>query len=325
MKTKENPDNQTYKIGAVSRLTAIPAETLRIWERRYNVVEPSRTAAGGRLYNKHDIARLTLIKRLVDGGDSISSVAGLALDELQARAATSSQAQSSVGMLSEGRDCRLVVIGDALALQMKSAATQLQFLTIAGCFANDRDLVSEVRSLEADVLLLEMQTLHADSGKQVTDWLQASGARHIILVYRFGNTQALAHLPASKCTILRAPVDAITIQRHCQSLMARSVSDREEELSISAITSAMAAPRRYDDETLARLAMHSTAIKCECPRHLSELISGLAAFEQYSTECESQSPEDAALHAYLYATASRAREMIENALARVIETEKIEL
>ena len=55
--------------------------------------------------------------------------------------------------------------------------------------------------------------------------------------------------------------------------------------------------RRYDDGTLSQLAMLSSAVKCECPRHLAELITSLSGFERYSAECESRSPRDAELHA----------------------------
>jgi hypothetical protein len=87
----------------------------------------------------------------------------------------------------------------------------------------------------------------------------------------------------------------------------------------------LAPPRRFDDKSLARLATISSAVKCECPRHLAELLTSLSAFEKYSIECESRSDKDAALHAYLNASASRARHAIETALTRVIEAENIEL
>ena len=70
-----------------------------------------------------------------------------------------------------------------------------------------------------------------------------------------------------------------------------------------------------------RIAAISPTVKCECPHHLAELITSLSAFEQYSFECESASPRDAALHAYLNNTASHARHMIEDALELVIEAE----
>ena len=86
-----------------------------------------------------------------------------------------------------------------------------------------------------------------------------------------------------------------------------------------------APPRRYDDEMLSQLAALSSTVKCECPKHLAELIASLSGFERYSAECESRSPRDAALHAYLHATASQARYIIEDALDHVIEVEDIKL
>jgi hypothetical protein len=83
--------------------------------------------------------------------------------------------------------------------------------------------------------------------------------------------------------------------------------------------------RRYDEEVLATLASLSSAVKCECPRHLAELITSLAAFERYSMECESRSSRDAALHAYLHTATSHARYMIEEALGHVIEMENIKI
>ena len=66
-------------------------------------------------------------------------------------------------------------------------------------------------------------------------------------------------------------------------------------------------------------------MNCECPRHLAELITGLVAFERYSSECENRNLKDAALHAYLHATASHARNLIEDALAHVIDVEDIQV
>ena len=39
-----------FRIGAVARLTGISPDTLRVWERRYQVTEPQRSASGTRLY-----------------------------------------------------------------------------------------------------------------------------------------------------------------------------------------------------------------------------------------------------------------------------------
>jgi MerR family transcriptional regulator, light-induced transcriptional regulator len=72
-----------HPIGMVSQRTGLSAAALRAWERRYGAVEPLRSAGGQRLYSDDDVRRLALLKRLVDGGRSISQVANLSEDELR--------------------------------------------------------------------------------------------------------------------------------------------------------------------------------------------------------------------------------------------------
>jgi DNA-binding transcriptional MerR regulator/methylmalonyl-CoA mutase cobalamin-binding subunit len=62
----------SYRAKTVVTLTGIPRETLLAWERRYDILEPRRTAGGHRLYTEQDVAVLRQLKKLVDGGLSIS-------------------------------------------------------------------------------------------------------------------------------------------------------------------------------------------------------------------------------------------------------------
>jgi MerR family transcriptional regulator, light-induced transcriptional regulator len=70
-----------YPIRVVARLTGIPIDTLRAWERRYRAVEPSRDDRG-RLYDDGDLERLKLLKRLVERGHAIGRIAGLPAADL---------------------------------------------------------------------------------------------------------------------------------------------------------------------------------------------------------------------------------------------------
>ena len=84
MKVKDELKSAGYRIGAVAKLTGISPDTLRVWERRYGCIVPQRSPGGGRLYSADDIARLQLMKLLVDRGDSIGAVATLDQEALQA-------------------------------------------------------------------------------------------------------------------------------------------------------------------------------------------------------------------------------------------------
>ena len=78
MNNKEADQSEpTYRIGAVSRLTGIAPDGLRVWERRFGAVVPFQSETGSRLYSQEDVGRLVLIKRLVDRGDAISRLANL--------------------------------------------------------------------------------------------------------------------------------------------------------------------------------------------------------------------------------------------------------
>jgi MerR family transcriptional regulator, light-induced transcriptional regulator len=87
----------THRIGAAARSTGISQHTLRIWERRYDVVRPLRTQAGGRLYLDRDIEKLRIVKFLVDQGHPIGQVARLSSRQLShlAQRAVAAKADAS--------------------------------------------------------------------------------------------------------------------------------------------------------------------------------------------------------------------------------------
>jgi MerR family transcriptional regulator, light-induced transcriptional regulator len=65
-----------YPIRAVARMTGLSLDTLRAWERRYQVVTPLR-GDRGRLYDDRDVERLKQLARLVDDGHAIGTIATL--------------------------------------------------------------------------------------------------------------------------------------------------------------------------------------------------------------------------------------------------------
>jgi len=68
----------------VTRRTGLSPDLLRAWERRYDVVTPSRTEGGRRLYSDTDIERLRLLYRATLAGRSIGQVAELPTEALAA-------------------------------------------------------------------------------------------------------------------------------------------------------------------------------------------------------------------------------------------------
>src|SRR5512144_2601874 len=72
-----------HPIGVVAERTGLSPEVLRVWERRYQVVEPKRSRGGQRIYSDADIERLALLHRATRGGHGISHVASLGKAKLE--------------------------------------------------------------------------------------------------------------------------------------------------------------------------------------------------------------------------------------------------
>jgi DNA-binding transcriptional MerR regulator len=71
-----------FTIKAVAQATGLTVETLRAWERRYEVVRPTRDSSGRRTYSAADVARLRLLRSATELGHTISRLAILPDDEL---------------------------------------------------------------------------------------------------------------------------------------------------------------------------------------------------------------------------------------------------
>jgi DNA-binding transcriptional MerR regulator len=314
---------QTYRIGAVSRLTGVPADTLRVWERRYEVVTPARTVSGTRLYDPEDVGRLSLIKQLVDRGDAISRVARLTMDQLRERV------RGAALPLSEGlaqRTCRVVLLGRTLPDRFANDEDWPDGVELVGSFRDREHFAAEAGSLSPDVVVMEYPTVHADQVREILDLLVQSGAATAVLVYNFAARDTIERLDPGRILPQRAPLAPAELRRCCLMTHATAVEAAQPPDDASDIDLRQPIPaRRFDDASLVRVIGLSSTVRCECPHHLADLIGNLSAFERYSSECEVRNAEDAALHAYLHAAAARARSIMETALARVLEAEGVVL
>lgn len=66
------------RIGELSRRTGVSPELLRAWERRYDLLHPTRSPGGLRLYSIEDLERVRLMSRHIAEGVAAREAAGLA-------------------------------------------------------------------------------------------------------------------------------------------------------------------------------------------------------------------------------------------------------
>jgi len=71
-----------YSIKDLEKLTGIKAHTIRIWEKRYNIVCPLRTNTNIRFYTDGDLKRLLNVSILNRNGFKISNIVRLSKEEI---------------------------------------------------------------------------------------------------------------------------------------------------------------------------------------------------------------------------------------------------
>jgi DNA-binding transcriptional MerR regulator len=301
-------------------MTGIPVPTIRMWERRYAVVCPVRSTGGARLYSEQDVARLSLLRQAAELGHAVGTVVSLSDDELRARL----NAPSRVAMAPASR-CRVAVIGETLRRRIQSVRTSLQGIEVIAALDSAAALKRALGAREADVVVADYPTLQPEQVCELRELLRDLQPRLLIVVYGFAAQRVLRRLDHDRVLALRAPTDVVQLLR--VSLLGLNIVAPGVEGdggSLQDWAHRPLAPRQLTDSQLARLAEIASAIRCECPQHLSDLLLSLGAFEHYSAQCESTSPEDAALHNVLRATAGRARHLLEEALLMVLRAENID-
>jgi DNA-binding transcriptional MerR regulator len=305
-------DEPKYRIGAVCRLTGLSPHVLRVWEKRYAVVKPERSESRRRLYSNRDVNRLFLLKTLVDRGQAIGSIAGLETAELEQRL---SEFAGPLPLATNYEKPGLALIGRSLSVALEACASNKLF-NLVGHFADLSGFEQRKTTTRVDLLVIEWPNLHPENAIEITRLANRLDVRHVILVYDYSSRVAMKRVNNDRISPLRAPLDMVALEAVVACRFGGA--GRSDDL-----VSGPAPPRIYADRELSWLAAQSSSIACECPMHLAQLITRLLSFEHYSAECESLNAEDAALHGYLHKTTARARQLMEQALVRVVELENL--
>lgn len=303
------PDS-AYRIATVSNLTGIPVQTIRVWESRYAAVQPMRSATNVRLYRQADIERLSLLKTAVDAGHAIGTVATLTDRQIKARFKF-----APLGAVqTTERGCRVLVYGAVLAARLATAWDGRTDVRMQGVLHSLTDAAAGAASV-VDAVIVEATVLDAALPAALRHLQATTRARVVIVVYGFGNRRTLARLDEANVIALAAPADPAQLARICLLglSIAPSAPDNFSQMLVHPVAS-----RRYDDATLDQFVQAPSNVLCECPNHVADLLVRLNAFERYSLECESSNTADASVHAMLYRASGHCREILEQALARLI-------
>lgn len=300
----------------------MPVDTIRVWERRYRTVVPGRNEQNKRRYTHADIVRLTLIKQLVNLGHAVSTVASLRDSELRARLSLHEQTAAPPKTLAPRK---VLLYGPTLPHLLQIQGAAFRAIEVIGSSEDFAKFKQDALNLKPEFLVLEFPALNAKHIDEVLALKAQIAPTQVVVVYAYGTTDNVRRLVSMDVAALRTPVTAEMLQEtlaptyDADGMRLRHALPRRESVSGDP------PPRKYDDRALAALTNVATAINCECPHHLSDLLMRLNAFEAYSADCEKRNREDASLHAFLHRRTAHARALVEEAVDYIIRAEQIDL
>lgn len=307
-----------YSIGAIARLTGLSVHNLRVWEKRHNAVETSRSDSGRRIYDEQALERLRLLKGCVDNGFSIGSIAAQSDDDLRALLADFDDAPQHTTAPTQG--LRAALVGnEAISLVDHVNGFPIELHTIDRYPTID-SLLSNNQSKAIDLLIAEQPSLSPAETQALANTLKQLSPRHTLIIYRYARQQDIAYLRSLNIQCMKSRIPREEVLELLQTML-----ETPQTEPIIQKNSNRVPERLFSDQALQKAAAMSTSIECECPHHLSELIKSVVSFEQYSLECESKDQEAYDLHHHIYERSAQARAILEDLLTSVLLQEGIDL
>ena len=331
----------TFRSGAAARMAGMPVATLRIWEQRYQAVQPTTAPSGHRLYSVTDVERVTMMRQLTQQGHAIGLLAALDIAQLRELMLNHSSTDAPTARQAP---TRLVVVGQAMAQRLKRLAAGQYGSHTAQVVAYFDTLADAAQAAQAwagartDLLLWQAASLQTGMADELRKAQDAWSARTVAVAYHFSSAPARQELLGAGAVVALEPADDASLAQWVASLQALATQAEIEStrgpgsvglgpLQPGAMNPQewTVSPPRFADGALTDFAGLSSGIACECPSHLAGLLQQITHFENYSGGCANRSAADAQMHAYLQRVAGAARMLFETALERVAVAEGLPL
>ncbi|MCB1121978.1 MAG: MerR family transcriptional regulator [Verrucomicrobiae bacterium] len=307
----QNTSEAYYEVGAVAKISGLSPHTIRTWERRDFIKAANRSTTGRRQYSKDQVNRLILFRQLTQLGDSISALANLSMDDLNARLADFHRVKQTR------------VTNRTLIIKVY---TDQAFDRLSG-LSDDFSLIHPAREEDTrnpDLIVLEIDGTEHQFQIALNRACAEFPGVPIVLMYDFLQRDRLRNYGKQGYFLIKKPIPQELLEQYLSTAAGHrqkpGISKTAEEA-----TEAEIKPRMLNDRQLQVIASSTPRIKCECPQHMASLVSSLTGFEDYSARCETESPEDTILHAHLGREVAKARHIVEKALVYLCETDQIDI
>ncbi|MDF1820341.1 MAG: hypothetical protein P1U64_02125 [Alcanivoracaceae bacterium] len=183
----------------------------------------------------------------------------------------------------------------------------------------------KLRDESPQVLLLDLGLLGDNPVAKVQALEKAAMPESTILIYSFAKRSVINELRGEKRQVMRGPLKMQDLRTALINLIVRDMTRRPAPAKQAVVPETPPPAIIFSEQELARLQEIQSAVDCECPNHVSDVILSLKAFEDYSKQCENKDDADAKMHEFLYRAAGHSRAVMEHAMRELCRFEGIDL
>lgn len=313
MGTIELQRRPVYSIGTVARMTGVKPDTLRIWERRYQLGASHKSPSGRRLFTQADLEHLQLIAALVASGTRIGEIATCKRRTLEMLLRSrSSGAQGDI----PARKPRILFVGDALCDWLDEHQGSMVHIDalLARCALDDMQLSLVAAAGGIDGLVVEYAGSTTATRQMLAALAATVGSGSVLLLHRSVNERLLGQLEQQGYAVASFPPDPAFLAFHL------ALSGAVKDASPGAQSPGQLVPikpRLFNDVELGEACQQGSALERDAAPQIADLVRALAAFEERSASSPVQNWEEASVHACVYAYSAQARWLMEKALGLV--------
>ena len=303
-----------YGIGTVARLTGLKPDTLRVWERRYGLGASYKSVSGRRQYTQSDLEHLQIIATLVTDGARIGEIAKSERKTLEMLVQNRSR---QLAKSLPQRKPQVVFVGAELCAWLEEHQGCISAVSAFLMRGNLAAALDQMQLTEPfDMLVVECPSGSMGQLNGIEALAKRLGAERTLITYQLGNDKWLEAVERRSMIAMTFPPDPARLAFEVSRI---AVTQQTEQGEFDLGELVKIKDRTFSEPELAAARALKSTLNCECPRHLADLITALANFEQYSSECSVENWHDAAVHASIYAYANQSRWLMEKALSAVLE------
>jgi DNA-binding NarL/FixJ family response regulator len=190
---------------------------------------------------------------------------------------------------------------------------------------DEQQFEQNIQQHSPQVLLLDLGLLGPHPVERVRELEKKAMPETTIIIYSFAKRSVIEELRAEHRQVLRGPLKMQDLRTALVNLIVRDMTTRPRKASQPVVPDTPPPADIFKQEELARLQEIQSAVDCECPNHVSDVIIALKGFEEYSKQCENKDDADARMHEFLWRAAGHSRALMEHAMKELCRFEGIDL